>query len=102
MESARLCGIISFVKHASFCFAEVFISQYSVVDCRIKELCYKRGYSLTQLAEMVGISKTQLSDYIALRNVPNVEMAYSIARCLDCPVEDLYNWRPLSGSNTEG
>ncbi|MED4523591.1 helix-turn-helix transcriptional regulator [Bacillus velezensis] len=80
---------------------EVFIT-FKVGKCRIPELCKKRGISLSQLAAMVGVSKTQMSDYVSLRNLPSIERTYNIAMMLGCAPEDLYNWIEVSDSNTEG
>ncbi|MCY7682071.1 helix-turn-helix domain-containing protein [Bacillus velezensis] len=51
---------------------------------------------------MVGVSKTQMSDYVNLRNLPSIERAYNIATMLGCAPEDLYDWIEVSDSNTEG
>ncbi|MFV4878902.1 helix-turn-helix transcriptional regulator [Bacillus velezensis] len=80
---------------------EVFIT-FKVGKCRIPELRKKRGISSTQLAAMVGVSKTQMSDYVNLRNLPSIERAYNIAKMLGCAPEDLYDWIEVSDSNTEG
>ncbi|MEB3692767.1 hypothetical protein [Bacillus velezensis] len=51
---------------------------------------------------MVGVSKTHMSDYVSLRNLPSIERTYNIAMMLGCAPEELYEWIEVSDSNTEG
>ncbi len=37
---------------------------------------------------MVGVSKTQMSDYVRLRNLPSIERTYNIAMMLGCAPEE--------------
>lgn len=73
------------------------------VRCRIPELLRRvdRNQSpinrikknQTWLAEKVGISKQQMSDYILLRtNNMGLQRATLIAYYLDCAVDDLFEW----------
>ncbi|QYG88299.1 helix-turn-helix domain-containing protein [Bacillus atrophaeus] len=80
---------------------EVFIT-FKVGKCRIAELCDNLGLEHAQLAAKVGLAKSQISDYISLRNLPSIERAYNIAKVLGCAPEDLYEWIEVSDSNTEG
>ncbi|SET08530.1 Transcriptional regulator, contains XRE-family HTH domain [Oceanobacillus limi] len=57
---------------------------------RIKKKRLDRGYSLTILAEMSGVSKSYLS-YLErdLRTNPSLQVLTSIAKALDCSLEFL-------------
>ncbi|MEB6547604.1 helix-turn-helix domain-containing protein [Heyndrickxia sporothermodurans] len=57
---------------------------------RIKKLRMEKGYSITQLAALAGISKSYLS-YIErdLRNNPSLEFLGKIAKPLDTTIEFL-------------
>ncbi|MEC1625485.1 helix-turn-helix transcriptional regulator [Bacillus subtilis] len=80
---------------------EVFIT-FKVGKSRIPELCENLGLEHAQLAAKVGLTKSHISDYISLRNIPSIERAYNIARILGCSPEDLYEWIEVSGNETEG
>ncbi|MCY7794138.1 helix-turn-helix transcriptional regulator [Bacillus spizizenii] len=80
---------------------EVFIT-FKVGKCRIPELCKEIGIEHAQLAAKVGLDKSRISDYASLRNIPNIELAYNIARALGCRLEDLYEWVEVSGDETGG
>ncbi|QAW54951.1 helix-turn-helix transcriptional regulator [Bacillus subtilis] len=80
---------------------EAFIT-FKVGKCRIPELCKDIGIEHAQLAAKVGLDKSRISDYASLRNIPNIELAYNIARALGCRLEDLYEWVEVSGDETEG
>ncbi|WP_406817986.1 helix-turn-helix transcriptional regulator [Metabacillus indicus] len=73
-----------------------------VGKCRIPELCVKRGISQSQLAELVGISKGRVSEYVSLQYLPGVLVAKNIAHYLNCSIEDLYDWELVSSSKREG
>lgn len=62
------------------------------VRCRIPELVRKRGKTQQWLADQIGISKTQLSDYVRMRHKMNVDIAKNIAVTLGCQVDDLFIW----------
>ncbi|MBM7690897.1 transcriptional regulator with XRE-family HTH domain [Peribacillus deserti] len=55
-----------------------------------RRLRIKKGYSITQLAERTGISKSYLS-YIerGLQQNPSINILTKIAQVLDCSVDDL-------------
>ncbi|QSF42707.1 helix-turn-helix domain-containing protein [Paenibacillus tianjinensis] len=73
------------------------------VRCRIPELLVrldKRLPSTSQikinqqwLADKIGISKQQMSDYINLRTgIMSIQRAALIAYHLDCQIDDLFEW----------
>ncbi|PEF71683.1 XRE family transcriptional regulator [Bacillus thuringiensis] len=68
------------------------ITSFKVGRCRIPELCKKNGITQAQLAKKVGIVPQSITDYVSLRNLPNVERACNIASILHCDIKDLYEW----------
>ncbi|ANE46263.1 transcriptional regulator [Paenibacillus swuensis] len=61
-----------------------------MIGQRIKELRKRKGYSISELAELAGISKSYLS-YIEreLQNNPSLQMLSKIAGPLDTTIEYL-------------
>lgn len=57
---------------------------------RIKDYRQRKGYSITQLAELAGVSKSYLS-YIErdLRTNPSLEFLGKVAKPLDTTIEEL-------------
>jgi DNA-binding XRE family transcriptional regulator len=80
----------------------VKLIRYEVGRCRIPELCEKRGINQTQLAELVGISKGRVSEYISLQYFPGVVIARNLAYHLNCTIEDLYDWEMVFSNKGEG
>ncbi|QNG61781.1 helix-turn-helix transcriptional regulator [Bacillus sp. PAMC26568] len=76
--------------------------RYQVGKSRIPELCEKRGINQTQLAELVGISKGRVSEYVRLQYFPGVVIARNMAYHLNCAIEELYDWELVSGNAGEG
>ncbi|HDR7641341.1 helix-turn-helix transcriptional regulator [Bacillus wiedmannii] len=68
------------------------ITSHKVGRCRIPELCKKNGITQADLARKVGIVPQSITDYVSLRNLPNVERARNIASVLHCDIEELYEW----------
>jgi putative transcriptional regulator len=57
---------------------------------RLNELIEKSGYMKKYIAKEVGITPTQLSNWIACRSYPPLDKAYKLAKLLGCKVDDLY------------
>jgi putative transcriptional regulator len=57
---------------------------------RLNELIEKSGYRKKYIAKEVGITPTQLSNWIASRSYPPLDKAYKLAKLLNCKVDDLY------------
>jgi len=68
------------------------ITSYKVGRCRIPELCKKNGITQAELARRIGVTPQSITDYVSLRNLPNVERAKNIASYLHCDIEELYVW----------
>lgn len=49
------------------------------------------------LAELTGLRKSQISDYIALRKIMTLKNAMKISYTLKCHVEELYEWERSDG-----
>lgn len=61
--------------------------------CLISELCHSRGITQAQLGELVGMSRSRISDYSRKRHILSLENAKLIANALGCNIDDLYEWR---------
>ena len=60
------------------------------MENRIKEVVKERGKRLDYIADRVGISNTELSNYIANRRKPTNERLLKLANTLNVKVKDLY------------
>ena len=60
------------------------------MENRIKEVVKERGKRLDYIADRVGISNTELSNYIANRRKPTNERLLKLANTLNVKVRDLY------------
>src|SRR3954468_16882083 len=58
---------------------------------RVKARRLDRGWSQTDLAHRAGISRAAVSAIEINRLVPSVAAALSLARALDCSVEELFD-----------
>ncbi|MED2971264.1 helix-turn-helix domain-containing protein [Fictibacillus sp. B-59209] len=58
---------------------------------QIKLIRLKKGKSVTQLAEMAGISKGYLSSIENHKNNPSAHMIKKLAKALEVPVEKVIN-----------
>ena len=56
----------------------------------IKEVINKKGYKFKKIAEEVGISATELSNYIAEVRKPNHTRLLKLTSVLNCKIHDLY------------
>lgn len=60
--------------------------------CKLPELLAKKGLLQNQLAEMVRLSRKQISDYATRRRIMSLKNAKIISGALGCRMEDLYEW----------
>jgi len=44
------------------------------------------------LAQIVGVTKQTMSSWVNGKNKPTLEMAFRIAKLLDCKVDELYTY----------
>lgn len=63
---------------------------------QIGALIDKKGYKKKFVAEQLGISPTQLSNWISGRSFPTLEKAFKLASILNVKVDDLYEMREES------
>jgi len=62
----------------------------SGIICRLKELRNKKKITQTKLAELVGVKRQAIYDLEAGRYLPNTSIALSLAKILNCRVEDIF------------
>lgn len=65
---------------------------YTVGKCLLADRLRRTGISQQRLAELTGIRKTQISDYVHNRRVMNIRNAKTIATVLNCHIDDLYEF----------
>jgi putative transcriptional regulator len=57
---------------------------------KIGEWIDKRGYKRKFVAEKMGVSQNQLSNWVTGKSFPTVEKLFKLAKVLDCTVDELY------------
>lgn len=62
------------------------------IRCRIPDILHSIGKSQSWLADRTGLSKQRISDYVNLRRIPSLPIAYLIASVLKVNIEDLHVW----------
>lgn len=60
--------------------------------CRLRSILRARKLRQTRFAEMVGMTKQQVNDYVNDRAIMTLETARRVAKALGCQIEDLYDW----------
>ncbi|MEK4721537.1 helix-turn-helix transcriptional regulator [Priestia sp. FSL W8-0524] len=58
----------------------------------IDKLISEKGYQKKFVAKQVGVSPTQLSLWISMRNFPRADKLFKLAQVLNCKVDDLYEY----------
>lgn len=66
----------------------------------VKRARMARGWSQEELARRAGISRAAVSAIEIQRLVPSVAAALALARCFDCPVEELFGQSATRGEIT--
>lgn len=56
---------------------------------RLRRLMYKKGMTQTELADLAGIQRTQLNNYINGKTSPSFYIVDRIAKALGCSTDDL-------------
>lgn len=56
----------------------------------IGEMIDKRGYKRKFVAEKMGITQDQLSNWVTGKSFPTVKKLFLLAKFLDCKVDELY------------
>lgn len=57
---------------------------------QIGELIDLRGYKRKYVAEKMGVSQNQLSNWVTGKSFPTAEKLFKLAKVLECTVDDLY------------
>lgn len=60
------------------------------MKCKIGDLIDEKGLRRKFIANKMGITPQQLSNWIHERNYPTIDKAFKIADLLGCKVDDLY------------
>lgn len=56
----------------------------------IKKFRKAKGLSQTQLAVLIGIGRSTISEIEAGKHIPKIDIALILAKALKCRVEDLF------------
>lgn len=62
--------------------------------CLIKDRLRIVKLTQQELADKLGMSKTQISDYANDHRKMSLKTARKVAQALDCHIDDLYEWVP--------
>lgn len=73
------------------------IALLEVGRCLISDRLRERHMTQQELADLSGISKSQISDYISKRVIMSLKNAKRIAIVLKCHIDDLYEWKRSGG-----
>ena len=67
---------------------------YEVGKCRLRILLKERKITQNEFANMMGMSKQQINDYISGHTATmSLKTAKNIAYVLGCSIEELYEWK---------
>lgn len=55
---------------------------------KLRKLLFRKGLSQNELAEIIGVSQPQLSNYISGKTTPGFYIVLKIAKALNCSVEE--------------
>lgn len=61
-----------------------------MLKCKIGEIIDKKGYRRKFIADKIGVTPQQLSNWIHGRSYPTVDKLFKVAEILECKVDDLY------------
>ncbi|MGG4200755.1 helix-turn-helix transcriptional regulator [Peribacillus frigoritolerans] len=60
------------------------------MKCLIGEIIKEKGLKSKYVAEKIGVSSQQISNWINMRNYPTIDNAFKLAKLLGVKVDDLY------------
>ncbi|MCJ7988974.1 helix-turn-helix domain-containing protein [Priestia sp. OVS21] len=66
--------------------------------CKTDKIIEEEGYLKKHVAKKVGVSPTQLSNWIAVNNYPGADKLFMLAKVLNRKVDDLYEFDKEDGS----
>lgn len=61
--------------------------------CHLYDIIYDRGLTPQQFADIVGTSKSQISEYNSLKYMIGSKNALLFSHVLKCTVNDFYSYR---------
>lgn len=64
-----------------------------MLESRIKECISESGYTRKHIAENLGVSHQQISNWVVGKSYPTTEKAFKLAYMLNCKVDDLYDYK---------
>lgn len=65
---------------------------YVAGECLLLKLLKERGMSQKDLADKIHMNPRQINAYINNRRIMTLNAAITIAKAIDCTIEDLYEW----------
>jgi len=60
----------------------------------VKKLRNEHGYTQKELAVEVGVTRQTINNLEAERYNPSLELAFELARCFDCTIEEIFTPDP--------
>lgn len=64
----------------------------TLFTCHLKTILENRGMSQAFLAKKIGVSNQTMNAWAKDRAVPSMELAYKVAKFLDCQVTDIWEY----------
>lgn len=68
------------------------MARLEVGRCLLADILDKRRMTQQDLADKTGLNKQEISDYIHKRKCMSLRTARTIAKALNCYMDDLYEW----------
>lgn len=72
---------------------------FKVGKCLLGDRLKQVDLTQSQLAERTNIPKSQISEYVNNKHVMSLESARIIAFVLNCHIEELYQWKSVTGES---
>jgi putative transcriptional regulator len=69
------------------------MTKCTIGKCLLLKILNRKRMTQTNLSDLTGISKTQISEYIANTRKMSLANAKLIAHVLKCHIDDLYEWK---------
>ncbi|MCP1354610.1 MULTISPECIES: helix-turn-helix domain-containing protein [Aneurinibacillus] len=63
--------------------------------CLLRNRLREYGLRQQDLADRLGMPRSQVSDYATGRRMMTIETAASIANAIGCTIDDLYEFKPI-------
>lgn len=62
------------------------------LNCKIGDIITEKGLKKGYVANEIGVSGQQMSNWIVGRSYPTADKMYKLAAFLNCKVDDLYDY----------